>query len=230
VSALAASWLAAHPRSSAFRDCPTGVQRRIIQLQLQQLGLAADFELIESLRLEPGKNVTVAAQLWLVADENGRVKKCSPLVRGFITRRATVSLGKSAGKFEFAAVTVSWRFGGGEKFRRGPGVPGAEVFDAGQIGGKIVLRHWRAGDRFQPIGMKAAVKLQDWFTNQKIPAARRRELVVATTERGEIFWVEGLRIGERFKLTSATRQQLQWQWSRAAAGRKSCIAGLPAPC
>jgi hypothetical protein len=60
--------------------------------------------------------------------------------------------------------------------------------------------------------MKSAVKLQDWFTNQKIPAARRRELLLATTGKGEIFWVEGLRIGEAFKLTRRTRKVLQWRW------------------
>jgi tRNA(Ile)-lysidine synthase len=77
-----------------------------------------------------------------------------------------------------------------------------------------VLRHWQPGDRFQPIGMFAAVKLQDWFTNQKILRARRRQLIVATTAAGEIFWVEDQRIGERFKLTAATQRRLNWHWRR----------------
>ena len=80
----------------------------------------------------------------------------------------------------------------------------AAVFEQG--------RHWRPGDRFQPIGMKTAVKLQDWFTNQKIPATRRRELWLAATATGAIFWVEGLRIGEAFRLTAQTRKVLKWCW------------------
>ena len=44
---------------------------------------------------------------------------------------------------------------------------GCEFFDADRVGGKITLRHWRPGDRFQPIGLKSAVKLQDLFTNRK---------------------------------------------------------------
>ena len=95
---------------------------------------------------------------------------------------------------------------------------GREVFDADRVGSSIILRHWRAGDRFQPIGMAAAVKLQDWFTNRKIPTARRRNLIVAATARGEIFWIEDQRIGERFKLTPATRNHLVWQWNRAKTG------------
>ncbi|HZI32110.1 MAG TPA: tRNA lysidine(34) synthetase TilS, partial [Candidatus Binatia bacterium] len=83
----------------------------------------------------------------------------------------------------------------------------------GLIGSEIILRHWRAGDRFQPIGLKSPAKLQDLFVNARIPATRRRELVLATTRTGDIFWVEGLRIGEKFKLTSRTRAKLNWNWS-----------------
>ena len=62
--------------------------------------------------------------------------------------------------------------------------------------------------------MTAVVKFQDWFTNQKIPRARRRALIVATTAGGEIFWVEDQRIGERFKLTAETQRRLIWRWQR----------------
>jgi hypothetical protein len=55
--------------------------------------------------------------------------------------------------------------------------------------------------------------LQDLFVNAKIPADRRRTLVLATTAAGEIFWVEGLRIGERFKLTPETTRRLVWRWA-----------------
>jgi len=58
---------------------------------------------------------------------------------------------------------------------------GMEAFDADRVGDDITLRHWRAGDRFQPIGMKSAAKLQDLFVNAKISAAQRRELTLAAT-------------------------------------------------
>jgi hypothetical protein len=64
--------------------------------------------------------------------------------------------------------------------------------------------------------MAQEIKLQDLFTNLKIAATRRRQLVVATTVSGEIFWIEGLRIGERFKLDKATRRRVKWQWTRVA--------------
>ena len=40
------------------------------------------------------------------------------------------------------------------------------------------------------------------------------ELIVAATARGEVFWVEGMRISERFKLTTQTIRRLQWRWKR----------------
>ncbi len=93
-------------------------------------------------------------------------------------------------------------------------VVGSEKFDADLVGGTVVLRHWQPGDRFQPIGMKRPVKLQDIFVNLKIPRARRHELVLATTRAGEVFWVEDLRISDRFKITSRTIRRLHWQWKR----------------
>ena len=62
--------------------------------------------------------------------------------------------------------------------------------------------------------MACAVKLQDLFTNLKVPAGRRRELMVATTAAGELFWVEEVRIAERFKLSKGTIRRLHWRWKR----------------
>ena len=89
-----------------------------------------------------------------------------------------------------------------------------ECFDADKVGSPVRLRHWRPGDRFQPIGMASTIKLQDFFTNHKVLRGRRRQLIVATTAKGEVFWVEGMRISEPFKLTKETIRCLQWRWKR----------------
>jgi hypothetical protein len=62
--------------------------------------------------------------------------------------------------------------------------------------------------------MNRAVKLQDLFVNQKLPQPRRHELIVATTTQNEVFWVEGIRIAERFKLAKGTIRRLHWRWRR----------------
>jgi len=111
-------------------------------------------------------------------------------------------------------VRIRWR----TDRHRGSQIPnrkaGREYFDAEKVGRRIVLRHWRAGDRFQPIGMSNSVKLQDFFTNEKVKRALRHELVVGEAANGQLFWVEGHRISEQFKLTKTAKRRLYWRWER----------------
>jgi tRNA(Ile)-lysidine synthase len=112
---------------------------------------------------------------------------------------------------DFDGVKFRWIIRDGSRGRP-PQQVRQEFFDAGKIGNKITMRHWRAGDRFQPIGLKSAAKLQDLFTNAKVPRERRRDLIVAEAASGEIFWVEGLRISENFKITPQTKKRLILRW------------------
>lgn len=196
------------------RRLPVAVERGVIQKQLLNLGLAVDFELVESLRLEPWKRISVSPGVWVEVDDWGRVSRSSPPNKGFSKRSRVIVFRNRAGKTAFGGVGFDWSISSWDGKKVIPRVAGREAFDADKVGKRILLRHWRAGDRFQPIGMKSAVKLQDLFVNQKIPLASRRDLVVAETEHGEIFWVEGLRIGECGKRDAATRSVLVWQWDK----------------
>jgi len=201
-----------------FTGLPLAMQRKVLQQQLVGMGLLPDFELVEQLREMPDKPVSIAVGVLVVRDVSGKIFCRQMEAVGFNSAELKLKLSNQAGLVKFAGQKFSWVL---EKINGSPGhLPrrlGTEFFDADKIGGEIVLRHWRAGDRFQPIGMKSAVKLQDLFVNAKIPAARRRELVLATTAAGGIFWVEGLRIGEKFKLTPGTKRQLRWNWSKITA-------------
>jgi tRNA(Ile)-lysidine synthase len=211
VSELARDYL--KTSGGSFVGLPVAVQRRVIQEQVLRLGVLVDFDLVETLRLEPGKRISVARGIWVETDSRGRVSQSIPIRKNFSDQTCQVRLRKAGGRTSFAGVVVDWSVAPFQNRSAVKRIAGREMFDADRVGSRIVLRHWRAGDRFQPIGMKAAVKLQDLFVNQKIPAARRRGLVLAETERGEIFWVEGLRIGECCKLDAATRRALVWQWA-----------------
>ena len=203
-----------------FASLPVAVQRRVLQLQLTELAVAPDFDLIEQIRESPGKFVSVSSSLSIARKPDGKLdcKKC--VAGGFNLNESSVNLAGRAGDVEFDGVRLGWRLGTGVNFARPQGRKACEFFDADKVGGKITLRHWRSGDRFQPIGLKSAVKLQDLFTNRKIPRARRRELMVAAAENGEIFWVEGLRMAENFKLTRQTRRRLVWHWRRLSGFSK----------
>jgi tRNA(Ile)-lysidine synthase len=185
-----------------------------LQLQLAALGLPADFELVENLRTPVGSVVNINSALSVSRDAGGTVQLLTRQPVEFNTNELAVDFGGGAGRMDFGGLTFHWALKSVSSLR-GRSPHQTEFFDADKVGGHITLRHWRPGDRFQPIGMKSAVKLQDWFVNQKIPRARRRQLVVAAAESGEIFWIEGLRIGEHFKLTPQTKRCLVWRWRRA---------------
>lgn len=195
-----------------FQHLPVAVQRRVLQAQLVRAGVAMDFDLVESLRKQPNQCISVGANMAVLRDGNGEIRLREVSVNEFNPDELTVNLNDGAGETVFSGTNFSWRTLKSKKLPMQKA--GREVFDADKIGVRIILRHWHVGDRFQPIGMKSPQKLQDLFTNAKIPREQRHSLVVAAAEEGEIFWVEGLRISENFKVTPKTKRRLIWHWEK----------------
>jgi len=86
-----------------------------------------------------------------------------------------------------------------------PADPGEAWLDWRAVNLPLVVRAWQPGDRFQPIGMRGSIKLADFFVNQKIPRIARAGWPLVITD-GEIAWVVGLRIGEKYRLKSDSRK------------------------
>jgi tRNA(Ile)-lysidine synthase len=210
----ARKWLEekASKRKLNFADLPVALQRRCIQLELQRNGIPADFALIERLRTSPGRPFAVVPQVAVLRGMDGRLsfRNSAPVEAN--TDEAKFQLNGRAGEAFFGGRRIRWKIVSQTAFRLPARRSGEETFDADKIGPQIVLRHWWPGDRFHPIGMSQPVKLQDFFTNQKVPRARRHKLIVAVTGRNEVFWVESQRMSEQFKLTRQTKRRLIWQW------------------
>lgn len=80
------------------------------------------------------------------------------------------------------------------------------VVDADRVSGPLVVRAWQPGDRFHPLGMKGrSKKLQDYFTDLKVPVAIRRQIPLVVAPKG-IVWVVGYRQDGRWALTAATQR------------------------
>jgi tRNA(Ile)-lysidine synthase len=214
LSRAAEDWLK-KKRRSPFSRLHTALQRQCLRLQLMRMNLRPDFELVEQLRESPCRSVNVTPRLSVSRDEQGLVHRSSPSSFAFNDAQIEISLVRRAGETCLEGLRCRWRIGPLNERQPLKSEPGLEFFDANRVGPRIVLRHWQPGDRFQPIGMAKPLKLQDWFMNQKIPRQQRHDIVVAESAAGEIFWVEGLRISENFKLTPRTRTQLVWHWHRA---------------
>ena len=219
--------------SDQFDQLPVALQRRIIQLQLIQQGITPDYDLVEHLRQSPQKPVEISVATVkqsvrspeLSSTSNGPENSILRLIRDgeqIVRQVPHLDFGQGIRKIDLNRpgamswhnVRLVWRAESCADEQRPKRKPGFELFDADTVGLDAVIRHWQPGDRFQPIGMKSAVKLQDLFVNQKLSRDERRRRLLATTASGEIFWVEGLRISERFKLTGRTIRRLHWGWQR----------------
>ncbi|WP_309381709.1 tRNA lysidine(34) synthetase TilS [Cerasicoccus frondis] len=58
--------------------------------------------------------------------------------------------------------------------------------------GRVTVRLWQPGDRYRPLGSPGRRKLQDCFTDRKIPERERKRLPVVCDANGDIIWVPGL--------------------------------------
>lgn len=220
--AEARGWLEAGKRKS-FTRLALAVQRQVIRRQLWSLGAVESFDLIESLRLQPDVWIQVSPGTFLCRSGSGHIQQGGPKDATFSETEQEVSLSDAHGEITFGRIHLNWeRTLAPKRFQKPMPVSGVELFDAEKVGGVVRLRYWRPGDRFQPLGMAQPVKLQDWFVNRKVPMEQRRKLVVAEAVNGRIFWVEGQRIGEEFKLDKASRQRLKWQW-QAEVPRKCSL-------
>ena len=209
----AEGWLK-QKRRTPFARLHVAVQRQCLRLQLSHLNVRVDFELIEQLRESPGRSVSISPVLSVFRDDSGLIQIRPHSAASFDERQITMVLDGKAGEECFDGVCCRWRIKNVKGQKPPSHSAGRECFDADFVGSAIVLRHWCAGDRFQPIGMVESVKLQNWFTNQKVPQSRRHELLLAESASGEIFWIEGMRISENFKITTRTKRCLYWRWQR----------------
>ena len=68
---------------------------------------------------------------------------------------------------------------------------------------RIVLRHWREGDRLAPFGMNGTKKLSDIFSDAKLSLIEKSKVWILD-RNGEVLWVVGMRASRLFKVNEKT--------------------------
>lgn len=109
--------------------------------------------------------------------------------------------------------------------------PDIAQLDADRVALPLLVRYFRPGDRFWPLGAPGTRKLQDFLVDRKIPRWLRPHLPLVES-RGRIVWVPGFRVAEPVKLTAATRKVLTVQvrpGNPYTVGIWEILTALPSP-
>jgi tRNA(Ile)-lysidine synthase len=81
-------------------------------------------------------------------------------------------------------------------------------FDKKSLSFPIVIRNFRPGDAFKPLGAGGTQKLKKYFIDKKVPRSERIKCPILLS-RGKIIWVVGHRIDESVKVMPSTRNILK---------------------
>lgn len=82
------------------------------------------------------------------------------------------------------------------------------AFDSDRIGGPLVVRAPRVGERMAPFGMTGSVKLSDVFIDRKIPRRYRQRWPVIV-DGDDVLWLVGLRRGRKAAMDLETQRVVQ---------------------
>lgn len=91
---------------------------------------------------------------------------------------------------------------------QGQAVKQIGLFDYDRLQFPLIMRGWRPGDFFCPEKMSGKrKKIQDFFTDKKIPGYKRRRIPLLFSGK-DLVWVVGMRRDERFIVGSETKRVL----------------------
>ncbi|NOX65353.1 MAG: tRNA lysidine(34) synthetase TilS [Chlorobi bacterium] len=83
-----------------------------------------------------------------------------------------------------------------------------EFINADDLVEPLVVRRWKHGDKFNPLGLKGTKNVSDFLTENKVPASSKNERLVLLN-KNRIIWVAGYRIDESVKISNRTKKAMK---------------------
>lgn len=176
---------------------PASIQRRVLRQMVRAVRgnlLGLTHRHIEALRqlasvAQSGRKLSLTGQLearkefdWLVlgkrSDSNADAGFCFPV--------------ELPGEIAVPRLGVTFRFKIIEAKTQGKTYNGLRMagLDPQKLPGRLILRNWRAGDRFQPLGSRKVRKLKELMGQRKVPVSQRSLWPVLESGE-EIVWARG---------------------------------------
>jgi len=90
-----------------------------------------------------------------------------------------------------------------------------ELLDLGRMPKKVLIRNWRAGDRFWPSHTAAAKKVKELLTDRHAMGAEKKLWPVAVAEGGGLVWMRGFPVPASFRAPAGASKAI---WIREIAG------------
>ncbi len=198
---VAAAWLASVsdesgiPIGRLLAEEPLAICRRVTRMWLLTRlgGDAAGFACVEAVLGLSDGGVAMLPGGWRVKRASGMMEVMPALVEYATPPETTLAI---PGEVSWGRYTIAASFGGPvERSRQSLCVwPAVCTLSARLLSGKrLTVRGRRDGDRIAPYGLEGTRKLQDIFTDAKVPADERDTYPVIDCG-DEIVWLPGYRI------------------------------------
>ena len=177
-------------QGNGFGDLPLALQRRIVRAAAESLGLGLEFRQVEEvLALKDGSCCALSAG-WTVARHNGKFEFRLAQIDSSDYEYPLPVPGRVAvfeASLVLEAVIVGGAAGSDQSGPSGP-VPLLD-FDVAENG--LIVRNWRAGERFWPPHTKEPKKLKELLQDRHIIGEEKKHWTVVASG-DEIVWVRGL--------------------------------------
>lgn len=126
----------------------------------------------------------------------------------------TITIGKDQPVTHYRHGKIKWEIKEGDTTAI-TNDPRKALLDAASVEFPLLLRPWKEGDYFYPLGMRKKKKVARFLIDARLPKNAKESVWVLESNR-RIIWVVGLRIDDRFKVTNATRSLIEITWDNEA--------------